>query len=557
MCFFENAYKDIQYYVICITLKIHIFSSLRNYNFFGMNRRIYVHDWLLLKPYKSPSKSDFFYLQLANRVKDAVVDNKNSLILFMNINEDDVNLFACILTSYFEDLISHTNIWNAFVETHRKMYGRLLPFYDLGDDYCRQEINVEDICFLIWDFISSVNVDKIINPNEEYIREIAQDVYGIFDEVWEIAPENHALQLFYYVDENGRDLFDVRKTVDCLMFESYFFLYDMAYRLKKNEERLYEKAHLWREDQLLVLLHDERDALLFNKKTRLLGLSGWQWLAQIVGEEHPLYTALNEISNKEIGLFFYKGQDADFIFAEHIASGKLFDISKKSFDYSSELKKINTIVYLGIVLWDGHWWFSGVFTKMEYDEALIESERKSFESKASVAFLDADNKRVKDSVALKYLYFLEFTHNNPVEFVPASEVSAFINKWIQYYNARMNSSRKAVKWQSIPDNSNESALIYFNPKKGIETVFSVNSAISLPNNPKFKEKESETDFKAVVTSSQISPEFVLFCIANGKDAIPYLKTDEGLAIVDNIDFVLRFFKKEKYFITPLVSFEKE
>lgn len=93
-----------------------------------MKGKIFIKDWLRLKPYNKQNPTDLYYLKVANEVKKAFV-KFGGFGLYKEINNENlVNSFSCFLTSYFEDVISKTGIWDAFVSLHSKMYGKKLPF---------------------------------------------------------------------------------------------------------------------------------------------------------------------------------------------------------------------------------------------------------------------------------------------------------------------------------------------------------------------------------------------------------------------------------------------
>lgn len=120
-----------------------------------MNKRIYIKDWLLLKPYNSQTTTDSYYLKLSNDVKQAITTNKQSFVLQRYLSKENINHLACFLTSYFEDIISETNIWNSFIRVHKRLYKKQLPFYDV-DEYYEEEINAQDVSFLIWYFLNTI-----------------------------------------------------------------------------------------------------------------------------------------------------------------------------------------------------------------------------------------------------------------------------------------------------------------------------------------------------------------------------------------------------------------
>jgi hypothetical protein len=56
------------------------------------------------------------------------------------------------------------------------------------------------------------------------------------------------------------------------------------------------------------------------------------------------------------------------------------------------------------------------------------------------------------------------------------------------------------------------------------------------------------------SSEQISTELAMYCIAKGKNKLPFLKKGEGKWFLDDIDFLLRFWKKTNYHARPEITF---
>ena len=57
----------------------------------------------------------------------------------------------CLYTAaYFGDVVSGLGLWQAFIKTHLALDDTSLPFYTMRPDYIKDEINEEDIRFIIW-----------------------------------------------------------------------------------------------------------------------------------------------------------------------------------------------------------------------------------------------------------------------------------------------------------------------------------------------------------------------------------------------------------------------
>ena len=84
------------------------------------SNKIYIKTWAAFKPYDKQAKTDLYYLKICNEVKQALVKNPKSFSLNIFLEPEEIDTLCCFLTSYFEDVISGTTIWNSFVRRHRR-----------------------------------------------------------------------------------------------------------------------------------------------------------------------------------------------------------------------------------------------------------------------------------------------------------------------------------------------------------------------------------------------------------------------------------------------------
>jgi hypothetical protein len=80
-----------------------------------LKKKVYIDDWKSLKPYNGHSATDLYYLKIANEVCDELVFYTDT---FFN-KEIDPILLSCFITSYFEDVISKTRIFETFRNKHQ------------------------------------------------------------------------------------------------------------------------------------------------------------------------------------------------------------------------------------------------------------------------------------------------------------------------------------------------------------------------------------------------------------------------------------------------------
>lgn len=532
-----------------------------------MNKKIYLRDWLLFKPYSSQTATDSYYLKLSNDVKFALTNNRQSFVLQIYLEKTALNQLACFLTSYFEDVISETKIWNSFIGIHKRLYKKQLPFYVM-DEYSEREVNIQDICFLIWYFLNTIQQEKFISPFNDFIIETAKKVTGIFDKEWEYAPENENLKSFYQIDKKEEDFYVARNLIDIILFKSYLFFPDTLLNLKEEESEIINDKKDGK--NIMMFLNENRDATLHKSHTRLLSLTGKEWASEIVGSKHPLCSEFLNLSQKVRGYFFYKGQDQDDVFLEHVASGKKFILTKKSYEYSKSLKKIDTIMFMGIVKWKDEWWFSGIQFQTPFDPDLVLDEKNSIKSRMAVNFLDFKRKEVEEILEKQLKAFKDLNNGSQIAFMKSDKIDEFYRAYIDFFNNSLNLSDKEIKKskerrrkEGFFDIENESenyfegaetGLVFFNPKSGVEIALAVNSAFQMPNNPYFEKALSEEHILRLLMDKSLSTELAMFCIDNCKTKLPFFKEGVGKLYLEDIDFLLRFWKKNNYHSKPSISF---
>lgn len=110
-------------------------------------------------------------------------------------NEDDRAQREAAVSAglYFQDAISQNGGWKLFSNLFFEQYGTYLPFYPLTDEYVPDEINKEDIAFVLWTLKSHFAIWEedeytLFSPYDEGLLALSETIYDIMDECFEEAP---------------------------------------------------------------------------------------------------------------------------------------------------------------------------------------------------------------------------------------------------------------------------------------------------------------------------------------------------------------------------------
>ncbi len=265
--------------------------------------------WLELHPYSKPAQSDFYYLRLCNEVYGIIKEYESPAIIGL-LNRDEMMRLACFIISYFEDVISGLGLWMAFTNQVRELYGRHIPFFDTDpDDYYPEEINMEDIQFLLWYFVSMVEYNKTITSPYMFDEiELPYRLFDLLDREYDLAPENLKLKKFLSVGPED-DLNALQERMGWIMADSWLLHFhgaELEELLREDHED--EGGKELTEESMEMYLVDMISTFVLSSSTALLAMQGKEWLAHLLGREHPLFQDILDLGEKRSGFFLFKGE---------------------------------------------------------------------------------------------------------------------------------------------------------------------------------------------------------------------------------------------------------
>ncbi|MDD3038367.1 DUF3843 family protein [Bacteroides sp.] len=154
-------------------------------------QKIYMKTWLDSHSRLKLVNTDEWYLELANNLLPVIGESD----MYRGETEETQQQVAITMALYLEDCVADSGNWRQFIRWHLKDYGRYLPFYTISDSYFSDEINKEDVAFLLWAVNSPVgeDMDCIENPLDEDLLDFAGVLYKLLDEVFEEAPISEGL----------------------------------------------------------------------------------------------------------------------------------------------------------------------------------------------------------------------------------------------------------------------------------------------------------------------------------------------------------------------------
>ena len=515
----ENSHKK---HIFTLEMK-HIKNTHQTH--FRVMKKIYPKKWLELHPYKQTNSVDQYYVGIANEIHKRLY---SSTIADAFEEEENIRYTSLCLAAWFEDVISQTGIWQAFTAECRKRYGAYLPFYPIKGDYFPDEINLEDIRFLLWHHIQYLcRGISAINPENPGIEQTAQEIYGLLAEEYETAPENERMQEFLYHSAMGEeDFFRYREILDWFHYQCYFNIENVA-QCRDEAERLLDDEKITPE-MAETLIYATRTSLTFKGRRNLLSLTSPEWLA-LIGKAHPEHQLWGKVKARENSCYLLEKEDDEFLYVKDLCSedeGE-FKITKKSLNLSAirsrEAGKSTLICEL--IYFGNAWWQCGMLLENKYDQKMAEYVD------------DLTKQKEKTNEKAAFHDFIKASGGKSFVFCQSQEeISDFLLNKMDY---------NLKEGLDIPRiNTENGAMLMANPHTGLHIQFKLCECIKSPDNPNYNKEEAEKNAIMFIVNPDIIP-YQLSCILQDEGMLP----DAYLNSLQRKEYGQEFIRKNAHFLT--------
>ena len=515
----ENSHKK---HIFTLEMK-HIKNTHQTH--FRVMKKIYPKKWLELHPYKQTNSVDQYYVGIANEIHKRLY---SSTIADAFEEEENIRYTSLCLAAWFEDVISQTGIWQAFTAECRKRYGAYLPFYPIKGDYFPDEINLEDIRFLLWHHIQYLcRGISAINPENPGIEQTAQEIYGLLAEEYETAPENERMQEFLYHSAMGEeDFFRYREILDWFHYQCYFNIENVA-QCRDEAERLLDDEKITPE-MAETLIYATRTSLTFKGRRNLLSLTSPEWLA-LIGKAHPEHQLWGKVKVRKNSCYLLEKEDDRYLYVKDLCSedeGE-FKITKKSLNLSAirsrEVGKSTLICEL--IYFGNAWWQCGMLLENKYNQKMAEYVD------------DLTKQKEKTNEKAAFHDFIKVSGGKSFVFCQSQEeISDFLLNKMDY---------NLKEGLDIPRiNTENGAMLMANPHTGLHIQFKLCECIKSPDNPNYNKEEAEKNAIMFIVNPDIIP-YQLSCILQDEGMLP----DAYLNSLQRKEYGQEFIRKNAHFLT--------
>lgn len=489
-----------------------------------MMKKIYPKEWMPLHPYKHPDSVDYYYVRIANLVYDELAA---SALGETFPSDGDLRYTSLCLAAWFEDIISQTGIWEAFTAECKKRYGAYLPFYPIGEDYFPDEVNLEDVRFLLWHHMQYLHPETIINPENPGIEEAATYIYELLSEEYETAPENERMkQYLHQFTLKADDFLSYRELLEWFHYKCFFNIKNLNGVMEQMDNFLEQEDSNIPEEQLSVFLYSIRTEYIFSGRLSPLSLTAPEWIGRIC-KNHPQHDWLAQVKVREHSCYLLEKEDEDLLYVKDLCrNNEKLCITKLSLNMEQvrDLKPGTSLLICSLVFYAGTCWQNGALILNEYKGEMKDLVRertneieKSNEKEAFKYFMKASGR--------KHFVFL---HNT-------EELYDFFTRKMKY---------DIPEGLKLPEIEATGGVLIASPLSGMHIQKVMIECLKSPDNPFYDKAKAEKDAIAFIANPDVVP-YELSCLMLDQGML----ADARLNSLKGSEYGCRFVQANARFLT--------
>ena len=461
-------------------------------------------EYQALHPKGVVAGSDPYFATLANKIFRTLLAEK----LIKN-DFDDLFLRKIALksASYLEDAVSKWGLFDGFRKLNTEICGKQIPFYTITDDYYTDEINIEDVQFLVWSTLQEkiiINGENfVVNPDNPMIMFLGSFIYEMLDEEYETAPENEKIRELLH-EHDIEDFITFRRLLEWLCYNSYLSTFRSIQTIESLKETIRKKfRHNINFVKHISYLVESNGVLCY--ACTPLSVKAVDWFRTITTNSRMLERT-KDLSFRTFQQYKIKGSDDSFIYLESFGEDKMeISLARQSIDQldinqKREFSKGNDILQTSLVFYDNIWQINGisVFGKMT-EEIQAEEDQKVEEKKF---YNETSIRNYKDILK----------HNGNKEIAFFKKSADLENFWKKVFS---NASNIDDFIENYPYKNGKNLVVFCYPKNGAVIIPDIAQCINYPGNELYQSDDSENEGLSLLTGGFSAPlEFLEFIIHN-------------------------------------------
>ncbi len=497
-------------------------------------------DFMDFKMSKKIGAAEHYYAKLGNEIIDSI---QHLSLEGSALKPVILRTFIMMSIFYLNDLITGTKFFDTIRRISMQLYNKPLPVLDISDDYVWDDVNEEDIKFLL-----ILTVNYMLSPygkfwayeeEKELADEISHIVFSRLYEAYEYFYENPSyINSLKQIDFHKLSIFELFEAVLDFVANNYLLTLNFK-QFKDLFEELFDKKPF----------ADLSDQVHFNSMKNIY----------IINQSLAAYNYMLFGYNvfRHFGQYLKTLYGRDFDYIENVKSifslFEVIDIDKQNYVVTlktvdtNEIYKVNFFnmqtlsllesskyIKIKIIFYKDTWFFSGIIEDST-------SYELSEEEKYNSTVYEIGFEHIREKYVFLKKAFLQLTNGEEFYVLPSSELTSFVQRLDQLAT---EISGGKYEYKSLLDNIHiksdtprQNTVLFVSKFSGLIIGDSFLPLIQLTDS--FDEINMLT--QQMFSRSILPPDFVETYIMHYKDKNPAFETNKFQSVLKNLDFWMRFF----------------
>lgn len=449
------------------------------------------------------------------------------------LTNEEIEQVAISLTLYYEDVIAECGIFTAFTHKMQQIYGRKLPFYDIDEtEYYDDEPNFYAVAFVVWNTLSVLRENIVVNPEGGYVMAMAECAYNYMYDEFENMPVNDKLKALFTNADFAADFYTMRPLLTWMVFDCYLTASPKTWAsFEESAERITHKfASLIPLGQATYLVEAQ---MTYTWKCGPLALLATEWFAEILrcNGADAVAEAIAQQQSREYAPYRIMKRDKKGDVLLEAADGATLRVAIENIGLSAEEISTAKLLFAAFVQYKGEWHLNGIISTSKSEEGFDE-EKKRKEKAADIGIPNYE-KLMETYGGRKLFYFKNYDEMLTFE----KEVMEIKN--VETYRDNIPEEMKDATW----------TLFLPSADSGMDAYPDIADVICNEHNPLYNKDASPDEARNVAFN--VSSDLARYLVEHHLLPDAGISSSKGVArgkqlLQDNFDFFIRSYKREMY-----------
>ncbi|MBI4946342.1 MAG: DUF3843 family protein [Bacteroidetes bacterium] len=516
------------------------------------------------KPYSilHHTEYDLFYLELTRKIFTRINNFlKKYYVPLLKYTPEETRELSYMIGGYAEDIFNDIGIFNTMRQHFKLKFSSPLPIVkNLSPDYNENDIQPEDILFLLWYFhitcVSKGEDKPMLNPSSAGLIKLSKDIFDELDAVVEFPTTDLHNDYFHITDEE--EYIPVKNKILWFALKNYLTGFELT---RKHEQDMQEymgnkKIKDKKDIELLSIYnYSTQDIRIFETPLSLGALTSSQLFAKTVRCSENMRTQIANLVVRHYGIFHLQSEDNRYYHFYHTGVKKNYKVIKKSFNNVLPSREQDMWVF-NLVAWKGEYELTGTCIPCVYKPDQIRIENLKMQNK----FYCFDNdffKNLNDLASEYSRSAQKFFGKQLISYSDEQELKKDMNNFMRWHQTEMKKKyggkEEPEEKESTPpeftiDFESDGDLALFIPENdNTEFILGNNFLENLITTPVEKWSQRDREEAAeMITAESVSAEYVKYLYKKHPDghwdrALYLPKIDKHA-----LDFLLHFYKPHDF-----------